>query len=636
MIQYVRYFAVTVNCDEAINEDKNEILEAKKNEGEQGIKVGKKVTKFFGDVEISMSRNFYCRELKEMDEIDSILKKESKSYIKENYTIDMILNLLKKENIYLKPCSLIDDLTNSAKTIEEVDYISKNYDVVNNRMKYVRRSKKNQFLSYVISNRIKFLKKGINDETYIIHRDVLPNVYGNLALGKIHNDIFVFTNRYVLEFCKNLVAVHCDGKYLDLKGDLYSGKQFFTIMGVFCENGIFYNVLIACALVPGKTEKHYTELFTIIKDLKLFKPKLFIVDFEVAIRNSIKKVYPDSEVRGCYFHYKHNIQKKIFLLSKKYVISNICKNVVSMLPFVTYPCYFLTYFVKSLKNNSEIEGDLKLYIYVYDTYIIKLQSYFMQDVEKYISRTNNVCESLNSKLENQFVKKTINELIYFIENQFKKEISDRRSERKKKIKKAKPLKTDIIRENSNSFFIKFHSITKKNINFMISRIILFTLTNTTNIEKNNKILDDILEKYDGKIFQMKIDYENQCKKYLEVVSKKVKINHNNNKILFFKKIEAFKKIKKSYKTLFKRDIKNSILTMFEKKYEEEYKDLNMVYKKIDEEVVIVNTEIENKKLKEEENRLKSLCTNSTRDVFDESFNPSCTKVIIKNICSTHN
>lgn len=58
-----------------------------------------------------------------------------------------------------------------------------------------------------------------------------------------------------------------------------------------------------------KTEHSYVELFTCLK--AYLQPKSVMSDFESAAINAIKKVIPDAEIKGCFFHFCKALYRKI-------------------------------------------------------------------------------------------------------------------------------------------------------------------------------------------------------------------------------------------------------------------------------------------------------------------------------------
>lgn len=61
-----------------------------------------------------------------------------------------------------------------------------------------------------------------------------------------------------------------------------------------------------------KSEAAYDSVFKVIfKDFETFN-KVIMTDFEIATRNSFKKVMPLADIRGCHFHHVQVTNDLIF------------------------------------------------------------------------------------------------------------------------------------------------------------------------------------------------------------------------------------------------------------------------------------------------------------------------------------
>ena len=66
------------------------------------------------------------------------------------------------------------------------------------------------------------------------------------------------------------------------------------------------------ALLQNKTQATYIELFEKLTTLNVsLKPVSIMIDFELAVINSLERVFLDSEIKGCFFHLSQNIYRKI-------------------------------------------------------------------------------------------------------------------------------------------------------------------------------------------------------------------------------------------------------------------------------------------------------------------------------------
>jgi hypothetical protein len=69
------------------------------------------------------------------------------------------------------------------------------------------------------------------------------------------------------------------------------------------------------AFLPGNSQATYTRFFTLIKDKiadlgLVFSPTSTIEDFETAVHNSIREVFPDINTKGCFFNFPQSIWRK--------------------------------------------------------------------------------------------------------------------------------------------------------------------------------------------------------------------------------------------------------------------------------------------------------------------------------------
>lgn len=88
-------------------------------------------------------------------------------------------------------------------------------------------------------------------------------------------------------------------------------KQFFSIHVDLnsCKN--YTNIVpIIYALLPDKSEETYRRLFSFLKESLCVEISYFKCDFETGLMNAVKSVFPNVELRGCYFHFNRAVWKK--------------------------------------------------------------------------------------------------------------------------------------------------------------------------------------------------------------------------------------------------------------------------------------------------------------------------------------
>ena len=108
--------------------------------------------------------------------------------------------------------------------------------------------------------------------------------------------------------------------------DLLENNEHWFIDGTFDSVPLIYTQLftiharlqggkiIPCAYVflPNKTQVSYTQSFRQLSVLHPnLHPRTVLIDFELAIKNSLEATFPGVIVKGCYFHFTQNIWRKV-------------------------------------------------------------------------------------------------------------------------------------------------------------------------------------------------------------------------------------------------------------------------------------------------------------------------------------
>ncbi|QQP54480.1 uncharacterized protein FKW44_007327 [Caligus rogercresseyi] len=65
---------------------------------------------------------------------------------------------------------------------------------------------------------------------------------------------------------------------------------------------------------PGKTQILYTNLFQQLNSEGPFFPETILTDYEKGLQNAILSIWPNSSLRGCYFHFKQCLWRKLSTL----------------------------------------------------------------------------------------------------------------------------------------------------------------------------------------------------------------------------------------------------------------------------------------------------------------------------------
>jgi hypothetical protein len=131
------------------------------------------------------------------------------------------------------------------------------------------------------------------------------DVFLQFDSGPSNDRVLIFTTY------KNLRAMSsCDHWYADgtfkVVPPLFN--QLYTIHG-FAQNNVLPSIYI---LMPNRREETYDRVFTAIKNLQPnLNPVSVMTDFELAAINAFKSSFPNSNARGCFFHFSQCLWRKI-------------------------------------------------------------------------------------------------------------------------------------------------------------------------------------------------------------------------------------------------------------------------------------------------------------------------------------
>ena len=126
--------------------------------------------------------------------------------------------------------------------------------------------------------------------------------------SKYLNQTHFLINKPLNNYIKHaLLAKAKQGKsntHIIIDGTFKTSPQLFhqmvTVHGVFRDG---WNITLLFAVLPGKTQTHYEELFQKISDFGI-KPSSVLCDYEKAMINTVKKTWSNTTPRRCFFHMK--------------------------------------------------------------------------------------------------------------------------------------------------------------------------------------------------------------------------------------------------------------------------------------------------------------------------------------------
>ncbi|KAG0442123.1 hypothetical protein DMUE_0520, partial [Dictyocoela muelleri] len=118
------------------------------------------------------------------------------------------------------------------------------------------------------------------------------------------NRILVFSTASNIIHLENSKIRICDGTFRSCPSDFY---QIYTIMGILNNQ----NFPLMYFLIKKKSVCSYLKGFSFLRNNIKKNPKLIIIDYEMASLSSLKQVFTESRVEGCFFHFSQIIYRKV-------------------------------------------------------------------------------------------------------------------------------------------------------------------------------------------------------------------------------------------------------------------------------------------------------------------------------------
>ncbi|KAG4076567.1 hypothetical protein HA402_002730 [Bradysia odoriphaga] len=158
-------------------------------------------------------------------------------------------------------------------------------------------------------------KKGEQSKT---PKTLLELTITGLYLLTLKGDKFLFfdqmrSNKRTIIFTTHLNLAflsHCEDWYMDGTFDVVPPlfKQLYSIHGRRYKTYLPLVYILTC----GKDVFTYMEIFSKLKEFEpQLNPKKIMIDFEMAAIKSLKEVFPEADVYGCFFHMCKCIYRKI-------------------------------------------------------------------------------------------------------------------------------------------------------------------------------------------------------------------------------------------------------------------------------------------------------------------------------------
>ncbi|CAG5093259.1 Protein of unknown function, partial [Cotesia congregata] len=193
-----------------------------------------------------------------------------------------------------------------------------------------------------------------------------------------------------------------------------SNMQFLSILAKITFNGHSKAFPVFWVIMSNKAEECYLKAFNYFaSQFPTFQPTTCLTDHELAMRNAVKKIYPDIINRTCYFHYSQalikNAKEKKVITSNSSTYSNpelfYVINLLKYLAFLPAHCINVTYEAVKEEAKNYFEDLFNDFFEYYEDQWLKKEGPKQFSVfDRLEDRTTNIVESYHSQLNALTVK----------------------------------------------------------------------------------------------------------------------------------------------------------------------------------------------------------------------------------------
>lgn len=198
---------------------------------------------------------------------------------------------------------------------------------------------------------------------------------------------FIFATAEGREIALNTDLIFVDGTFKTVP------RPFFQLLSIHVDVGstrASTNIIpIFFCLLPNKTKQIYERVFSVLRSQFKLDVKFIKSDYEMAIINAAKSIFPDVLVKGCFFHFNQAIYKKAKALGM--MTDDNLKNIVrlttnlALLPYQYISEGWLAILEMMPENDSKAEN---------------FQKYFTEQWQKRISQDMWCCANERHRTTN--------------------------------------------------------------------------------------------------------------------------------------------------------------------------------------------------------------------------------------------
>lgn len=212
------------------------------------------------------------------------------------------------------------------------------------------------------------------------------------------NRFTIFFSDENLKFIKNVNTVLIDGTFWSVP------KNYAQLLTINCFIfGKFFPLIYI--LMSDKSQENYTEAFNELVNLTSCRFKIIIIDFEMALKNSLKTIFVNSKLFGCSFHFGQSIWRNIqrFNLVNEYQNNfDFRKQIRKFINLSFIPTEFIISTFYSLRKEAETK-----YPIILNDFLLYFQNIYIGTIDKnplfeiefwscHFRVINNICRTTNS------------------------------------------------------------------------------------------------------------------------------------------------------------------------------------------------------------------------------------------------
>ena len=180
--------------------------------------------------------------------------------------------------------------------------------------------KMTQYVDVINYNRKKDRPEDIINLNFIMNMNHIPD---NFLKKDIHNN----RSRHIIFFHDSMKDIFSKSRVWFMDGTFKIVKkpfmQLYTISIMVTSGESTKQIPVIFILMSSRRKEDYNDIFNEINNLVPINRVVRIVaDFERAVWGSVKEIYPNVQMKGCFFHFCQSVMRRVQLIGLKPSYSN--------------------------------------------------------------------------------------------------------------------------------------------------------------------------------------------------------------------------------------------------------------------------------------------------------------------------